>query len=166
VLSLLGALGLGAAAGTALVIDIAGQSRLATERTLADLIEDGPSLEELSPTQTGVAVIGGGPIDVTVGLPLIQRLGANWPAVVVRCDAGVWPGPTVPVRPLLPGLMAPSEPMPAVWQAVPGGSRPPGPGPVLPRIGSRAARSLLMGRLPTRGRWLRVWESVWRMPWA
>ncbi len=166
VLSLFGALGLGAAAGTALVIDFAVDCRVATDRTLADLLEDGPSLGDLSPTRTGVAVIAGGPIDLTVGLPLIERLGANWPAVVVRCDQARWPGPIVPVRPLWPGLMAPADPAPAVWQSIPGGIRPPGPGPVLPRLGARRSRDLLAGRVPSRGRWLRVWEKVWRMPWA
>lgn len=166
VLSLFGALGLGASAGTALVVDMARDSRVGTDRTLADLLEDGPTLHELSPTRPGVAVISAGPVDVVAGLPLIERLAANWPAVVVRCSADGWPGPTVPVRPLLPGLLAPTELIPAVWQTVVGGVRPPGPGPVLPRLGPRSARNLLTGRLPTRGRWLRVWERVWEMPWA
>src|SRR5262245_28573868 len=86
VLSFFGALGLGASAGTALVIDVTGDCRVATGRTLVDLIENGPSLAELSPTKTGVAVIGGGAIEVSDGIPLIERLRANWPAVVVRCD--------------------------------------------------------------------------------
>ena len=166
VLSLFGALGLAAAAGTALVIDLSGDCRVATGRTLADLLEDGPSLDELSPTRTGVAVIAGGAIDLTDSVPLIERLGANWPAVVVRCDHARWPGPTVPVRPLWPGLLAPADPLPAVWQSIPGGIRPPGPGPVLPPLGARRARDLLSGRVPSRGGWLRVWEKVWRMPWA
>lgn len=166
VLSLFGALGLGSSVGTALVVDLVAQCRIATGRTLADLIEDGPSLGELSPTRSGVAVIGAGPVDVANGIAMIERLASNWPAVVVRCDPGRWPGPAVPVRPLWPGLMAPSEPTPAVWQAMPGGVRPPGPGPVLPRLSALAARGLLAGRLPHKGRWLRVWEKVWAMPWA
>jgi len=166
VLSLFGALGLGAAAGTALVVDMSRGSGVDTHRTLADLLEDGPALNELSPARSGVAVISAGSIDAVAGLPLIERLAANWPAVVVRCSVEAWPGPTVPVRSLLPGLLAPTEIIPAVWQAVVGGVRPPGPGPVLPRLGARNARNLLAGRLPARGRWLRVWERVWAMPWA
>ena len=166
VLSLFGALGLGASAGTALIVDMARGLAVSTERTLADLLEDGPALHELSPARSGVAVISAGPVDAIAGLDLIERLSANWPAVVVRCSDDVWPGPRVPVRPLLPGLLAPTEMIPAVWQTVVGGVRAPGPGPVLPRLGPRGARNLLAGRLPTRGRWLRVWERVWAMPWA
>lgn len=166
VLSLFGALGLGAAAGTALIVDMATGLGVSTERTLADLLEDGPALHELSPARSGVAVISAGPVDADAGLEIIERLSANWPAVVVRCTGAGWQGPRVPVRPLLPGLLASSEMIPAVWQTVVGGARPPGPGPVLPRLGPGRARNLLAGRLPTRGRWLRVWERVWAMPWA
>ena len=42
VLSLFGALGLGAAAGTALIVDMT--RGVGTDRTLADLLEDGPAL--------------------------------------------------------------------------------------------------------------------------
>lgn len=166
VLSLFGALGLGAAAGTALIVDMTRGQSVSTDRTLADLLEDGPTLHELSPARSGVAVIAAGPVDEVAGLQLIERLSANWPAVVVRCSAGVWPGPTVPVRPLLPGLLLPTEFIPAVWQTVVGGVRPAGPGPVLPRLGLRTARNMLAGRLPSRGRWLGVWDKVWGMPWA
>lgn len=123
-------------------------------------------MHELGPARSGVALISAGPVDVVAGFALIERLAANWPAVVVRCSEGDWPGPTVPLRPLLPGMLAPTEDIPAVWQTVIGGVRPPGPGPVLPRLGAWSARNLLSGRLPTRGRWLRVWEKVWGLPWA
>ncbi len=166
ILSLIASLGLGAAAGTALVIDVTRDCNVGTKRTLADLLEDGPSLGELSPTRTGVAMIGSGPAGLDEALPMIDRLAVNWPAVVIRCDRGGWPGPTVPVRPLWPGLIAPNDPFPAVWQSIAGGIRPPGPGPILPRLSARRARDLLAGRLPGRGRWVRVWDLVWRMPWA
>jgi hypothetical protein len=166
VLSLFGALGLAASAGTALVVDMSGNPGVVTARTIADLLEDGPSLSELSPARSGVALISAGAVDPAEASSMISRLALNWPAVVVRCTAETWPGPKVPVRPLLPGMLAPTEMIPAVWQAVNGGVRPPGPGPVLPRLGSRAAHDLMLGRLPRRGRWLRVWEEVWGMPWA
>jgi hypothetical protein len=166
VLSLFGALGLAAAAGTALVVDMSATLVTATTRTIADLLEDGPSLNELSPARSGVAVISAGPIASADASSMIARLAVNWPAVVVRCTAETWSGPKVPVRPLLPGLLAPTEMIPAVWQAVYGGVHPPGPGPVLPRLGPRAANNLMLGRLPRRGSWLRVWGKVWGMPWA
>ncbi len=166
VLSLFGALGLAASAGTALVIDLAQSWGVRTSRTIADLLEDGPSLDELSPARSGVAVLSAGPIDPANVLPVIERLALNWPALVVRCSAENWPGPKVPVRPLLPGLLAPTDVAPAVWQTLNRGVRPPGPGPVLPRLGARTAHNLMLGRLPTRGRWLGVWAKVWAMPWA
>ena len=166
VLSLFGALGLAASAGTALVVDMAASWRLGTDRTIADLLEDGPALNELSPARSGVAVISAGPIDPIEALPMIERLAMNWPAVVVRCSAEDWPGRKVPVWPLLPGMLAPTDFIPAVWQTVIGGVRPPGPGPILPRLGARTAHNLMLGRLPRRGRWLGVWAKVWGMPWA
>jgi hypothetical protein len=166
VLSLFGAFGLAASAGTALVVDMAESWRVRTDRTLADFLENGPALHELSPARGGVAVIAIGPIDPVNAVPIVERLAVNWPAVVVRCSADSWPGPKVPVRPLLPGMLAATDPSPAVWQTVNRGTRPPGPGPVLPRLGSRTAHGLMMGRLPRRGRWLGVWAQVWGMPWA
>lgn len=166
VLSLVGPLGLAASAGTALVIDLLGGLRLASGRTLADIVEEGPRLDELSPGRSGVALIGGGPLPDQDAQAAVEQLATRWPAVVVRvADAG-WPGPTVPVRPLYPGWLAPSGEGAAVWQPVGPGSDPPGPGPVLPRLGRATAYRLLSGRLPSRSRWISAWAPVWGLPWA
>lgn len=164
VLSLLGCLGLGIAAGTALVVDRIGE--VETGRTLADLSEDGPSSVELAPGRAGVALIGDGGVGDEEARRVISSLADVWPAVIVRTPPDAWEGPTIPVRPLLPGLLAARDARPAVWQSCGGAVRPPGPGPVLPRPSARLVRALLGGRAPVRGRWLGVWERVWEMPWA
>jgi hypothetical protein len=166
VLSLLSALGLAQAAGSALVIDLCLDLALENGRTLSDLAADGPSLSELSPGRSGVALLSSGPIEPDEALPLIDQLAQGWPAVVIRCRRGQWPGPTVPVRPLLPGFLRSIEESPGVWQPMAAGARPPGPGPVLPRLSGSLARRLLSGRSAGRARWVRAWERVWEMPWA
>ena len=166
VLSLLSALGLAQVAGSALVIDMCLDLALESDRTLSDLAADGPSLSELSPGRSGVALLTSGPIELEDASPLIDHLAQGWPAVVIRCPRGLWPGPTVPVRPLLPGLLRSIDDGPSVWQPMAAGSRPPGPGPVLPRLSGTLARRLLSGRSAGGARWVRAWERVWEMPWA
>lgn len=165
VLSLLSALGLAQVAGSALVVDLCRDLAL-DGRTLSDLASEGPSLSELRPGRSGVALLGSGPITVEAALPLIEALSEVWPAVVIRCQAGQWEGPNVPVRALLPGLLRESHQEPAVWQPVGSPVRPPGPGPVLPRLTGSLVRRLLGGRTALRARWVRAWESVWSMPWG
>ncbi len=165
-LSFLGAMGLAQVAGTALVVDMCHDLHLRSDRTLADIAADGPSLGELSPGRSGVAIISSGPLPVSRCREVVETLEANWPALVVRCARGQWEGPTVPVRPLLPGLMQATEPFPAVWQPWVRGLRPPGPGPVLPEIRSATVRRMLAGRAAPRSRWVRAWSRVWGMPWA
>lgn len=166
VLSVAAPLGLAASVGTSLVIDMAGGLRLASGRTLADLVGDGPRLDELSPGRQGVAVLAGGPIQTEDALSIIEQLATRWPAVVVRVFGDEWPGLTVPVEPLYPGWLAPLERGAAVWQPVAAGTRPPGPGPVLPRLRARTTHQLLSGHMPSRSRWINAWRQVWSLPWA
>jgi hypothetical protein len=166
VLSILSALGMAQAAGSALVIDMCLDLALESGRTLSDLAAEGPSLSELSPGRSGVALLSFGPMEPDEALPLIDQLAQGWPAVVIRCPRGRWPGPTIPVRPLLPGLLRSLEDSPGVWQPMAAGARPTGPGPVLPRLSGALVRRLLSGRSAGRARWVRAWERVWEMPWA
>lgn len=163
-LSLFASLGLAMSAGSALVVDL--RSEVRTRRTLVDLAEDGPALVDLSPGKAGVGLISGGGMTVEPAVPIVELFADRWPAVVVRCDMGTWPGPAVPVLPLVLGILTPPESEPAVWQPFGKPVRPPGPGPVLPSLPGRVARTLLAGRAPTRSRWIRAWTPVWRMPWA
>ncbi|MFQ5523594.1 MAG: hypothetical protein ACE5F5_08450 [Acidimicrobiia bacterium] len=135
-------------------------------RSLADIAAEGPRRGELSPGRPGVALIGGGAIDVEAAVGVVDGLAAHWPAIVVRVGASPWPGPTVPVVPLYPGWLAPTGPEVAVWQPLEVGVRPPGAGPMLPLLGGRLVRALLQRRLPRRSRWVRAWGPVWGMPWA
>ena len=166
VLSVVGPIGLAASVGTALVIDFVGGLQIRSDRTLADLIEDGPTRSELSPGRSGVALLSGHTVEPELAVSAIEELSAAWPAVVLRCRAGQLAVPTVPVRPLFPGYLLAADETPAVWQPVGAGIRPPGPGPVLPRLSSSLARRLLAGRLPVRSRWVASWRRVWEMPWA
>ncbi|HSJ85193.1 MAG TPA: hypothetical protein VLA91_15435 [Acidimicrobiia bacterium] len=166
VLSLLSALGLGQTAVTALVIDLCRDLNLPGARTLSDLAAEGPALSELSPGRSGVGLLAAGPMTVEEMRPAIEALAVNWPAIVIRCHPGQWAGPVVPVRPLLPGLLQSVEQSPAVWQPLASGSRPTGPGPVLPRLRGSLARRMLSGASAHRARWVTAWAPIWGMPWA
>lgn len=166
VLSVVAPLGLAATLTTCLVVDLIDDLRLSTTRTLSDIAADGPRLEELSPGRPGVALIAAGPIGVEDAEGVIAQLALRWPAVVVRVGTGSWPGPTVPVVPIFPGLLAQTRAETAVWQPVGAYHDPPGPGPLLPRLRSGLARRLLAGQMPGRTRWVRAWRPVWELPWA
>ena len=166
VMSILGPVGLAAAAGTALMVDMGQSLRSPARRTLADIAADGPRLDELAPGRQGVAFISAGELAAEQAAELIVRLSRHWPAVVIRTGASGWDGPTVPLIPLYPGWLAPDHAGAAVWQSVPGGGTPPGPGPVLPNPGRATTIRVLAGGLPRRGRWVRAWLQAWEMPWA
>lgn len=167
VLSLVGPVGLAASVGTALVIDLVADEPDPQRRTLRDIADDGPSLAELSPGRSGVAMIRAGGIDRSREIGVIQELAKRWPAVVIRVTAGDRAFPVVPAVPLFPGGLIPApEAAHCVWQPVGAGSTPPGPGPVLPRLRPGALRRMLSGHLPRRSRWIDSWQPVWEMPWA
>lgn len=165
-LSAVVALGLGASLSTALVIDLAGDLRVPSRRSLADLISDGPSSAELSPGRSGVAVASGAGARELDSRSLADSLATGWPSVIVRLGAPRWEGALIPVRPLYPGWMAPTTGSASVWQPLGGAGTAPGPGPVLPRLGHRVASSLLGGRIPVRSRWVRALAPVWELPWG
>lgn len=165
-LSLAAPIGMAASVASGLVVDTIGDLSLNTGRTLAEILADGPRLDELSPGRRGVAVIALGPVALDDALEAVNTLASSWPGVVVRAAEDVWPGPTVPVIPLYPGLLASRSENAAVWQPTGFAYGPPGPGPVLPGLGSRLARQLLGGQLPRRSRWIRAWARVWELPWA
>lgn len=167
VLSMAGAIGLGASLGTALVVDLADEESRPGQRTLRDIVEDGPSMRELSPGRPGVALVRGGGIEPATAIATIEELSLRWPALVIRTPLGRPVGPTVPAMPLYPGtLLRPPDSAHCVWQPVGAGSDPPAPGPVLPRIRPATLQALLSGRLPRRSRWVSAWRQVWEMPWA
>jgi hypothetical protein len=166
VLSTVAPIGLAASVGTALIVDFVSTASPGS-RTLADIVAEGPKLDELSPARAGIALLVGGRVSLDSAFELIGQLGHHWPALVVRLPEPVPGVASVPVMPLFPGKLAP-QPLstPGVWQPVDGGSEPPGPGPVLPTLRSGTVRKLLSGQLPRRSRWVAAWRPVWEMPWA
>jgi hypothetical protein len=165
VMSLLSAVGLAAARGSALLIDT-GNHLARGGRTLADLADDGPRLDELSPGRSGVAVLGSGQLPASDIRVVAEHLATRWPGVVIRVWRLDWEGPTVPVVPLYPGVMAFEHAGAAVWQPLPSGPPARGPGPVLPRLPAALVRRVLRGGHPGNGRWVRAWQQAWELPWA
>jgi hypothetical protein len=161
-LSVLAPLGLGAAAGTALVLDLDPTgARLPAPFTVAEMIRTSPTLDQLRPHRSGMAVLASGGATWAEASELVEAFGRYWPAVVVRA-AGPVPIPTVPVRPVLPGL-DPPEGRAVNQRTGLGGDI--GPGPVLPRPSGRVVRALL-GGVVVRSRWVRAWRGVWGLSWT
>ncbi len=166
VLSVVAPVGLAANMPACLVVDLDGDLNLPRSRSLADILSEGPRLDELSPGRAGVALIPAGPIGADETARVVEDLARRWPAIVVRAKNGTWPGPTVPVVPIYPGLLAPSHQGAAVWQPTVPLAVPPGPGPVLPLLRPGLTRRLLNGQMPPKGRWVSSWREVWELPWA
>lgn len=160
-----------AAPGPALVVDLDRRGpNYPGEKTLAGLVGDGPSRDDLAPTGRGVAVIRNGGIDLAEAAEVIAALVAGWPFVVLRAPAGVaepedLPAPLVPVYPLVPAELFGRPSRPAVYQRGGWPMPAPGPGLVLPRPSARTLGGLLRGVRPLPDRWLRRWARVWRLPW-
>jgi hypothetical protein len=168
-LSVVAPLGLGASAGTALVVDLDpdGPQYPATG-SLADLVANGPRRRDLTPTRRGLAVLPNGGVCVDDAADVVQALMAGWPAVVLRVSSDEATdrfAPVVPVRPLLPGFLASKGEAPAVFQDFGFGVAAPGPGPVLPRLRPSFLKGMLEGVVGSGSRWVRAWRRVWSRPW-
>ena len=164
-LSFVGSIGLAASAGTALIVDVGGRGLASESRTLRDIADSGPTLAELRPGRTGVAVVSGVGLEEDLLRSTLAELAGSWQAIVLM-DSPSGPGQRVPLTPLLPGLAAIDLMGPGVWQPAAGFKAAPGPGLVLPRLRSGLVRQLLRRQLPHRSRWIRAWSPVWEMPWA
>jgi hypothetical protein len=171
-LGALAPLGLAAAGGSALVVDLdPGGPAYPGPRSLADLAGDGPRRTELEPERGGVAVLRNGGIAAADAADVVRALIGRWPRVVLRLPprpAVAGPGvPTVVVRLLAPGGLYPAGSRPAVYQATPHPMQLPGPGVRLPVPSRRTTAALLTGRMPAAGsRWVRAWRRVWEVPWT
>ncbi len=167
VLGAVAPLALACAAGTALVVDLDPHGPIYPGRTLADLVDDGPTRADLRPQRSGVAVLSNGGIDRDAARDLIDALIVGWPQVVFRLPS--WPAPerredVVPVLPLSPfvgPIVGPAVYQRSVWRMAP-----PGPGLVLPRPAGATVRALAAGSMPGPSRWIRAWRRVWEAPWA
>ena len=148
---------------TALVIDLDVEGiPLLGDRTLARLVEDGPTLAELVPSRSGVAVLTHGGVDTESATAVVGALVDSWPCVVVRSPFPLSGLPFVEVAPLIPGVD--TKVSPRIWVRTGIGRIDPGPGPVVDGPNRSAVAALVAGKAPT-GRWLRSWAGVWRWPW-
>ena len=148
---------------TVLVIDLDLDGiPLPGNRTLAHLVEEEPTLAELVPPRSGVAVLPHGGIDVASAAPVVAALVDSWPCVVVRARKPLPGIPFAEVAPLIPGVNTKASPR--VWVRTGIARVEPGPGPVVDGPGRTAIASVVARRAPA-GRWLRSWAGVWRWPW-
>lgn len=172
VLGVIAPVALAASAGTALVVDLdpLGPS-YPGPASLADLVEQGPRLDDLRPTRRGVAVLRNGGIEAVAARDVIAALARGWPRVVLRLAPSSDPaaghgGGAVPVVPLLPGGMTPRCERPAVYQQIGWRIKAPGPGMTIKTPPRSTVAALLEGRVPVQSRWVRSWRRVWEMSWV
>jgi hypothetical protein len=172
VLGVIAPVALAASAGTALVVDLdpLGPS-YPGQASLADLVEQGPRLDDLRPTRRGVAVLRNGGIEAVAARDVIAALARGWPRVVLRLapcgdPAAGHLGGAVPVVPLLPGGMTPNCERPAVYQQIGWPIKAPGPGMTIKTPPRSTVAALLEGRVPVQSRWVRSWRRVWEMSWV
>lgn len=168
-LSTVAPLGLAGAAGTALMVDLdpLGPTYPGVA-SLADLVANAPRRADLVPDRKGTATLRNGGVGVAEAREVIEALIAGWPHLVLRVSApevAAGLAPLVPVRPLLPGILAPHGETPSVYQKTGFAVTPPGPGPLLPRPRPRFLGDLLNGTLEPRSRWVAAWRQVWGLPW-
>jgi hypothetical protein len=168
-LSAVAPIGLAAASGTALVVDLdpAGPN-YPGQASLADLVFDGPRRVDLVPARRGVAVLRNGGVEVSEAREVVDALVAGWPDLVFRVGtpaAASGIAPLVPVWPLLPGILAAQANDTCVYQQTGFAARPPGPGPLLPRLRPALLGALLNGTVVRKSRWITAWRQVWRLPW-
>ncbi len=154
-LSVVAPLGAALSVGTALVVDLDPTAPpLPGRRSVADVLAEGPTADDLAPVRRGVAVLPSGGADPGSAYDLLAHLARGWPFVVVRVG-GVVDRATV-VAPVFGSPVAADVLQPTGLGPVP----PSVDGVVLPRLYARTARSVASGRLAG-GRWVRAWRSVW-----
>ena len=172
VLHALAPLGLAAARGTALVVDLDEEAPSYPGSTsLAKLVVSQPRLADLRPRRQGVAVLPNGSVGPRETAEVVEALVAGWPAVVLRLGpsldrpASYSELPVVPVAPLLPGFLYPPVTGPAVYQMISPGPPPRVRGVLLPPLGRSHVHRMLNGMgLPPR-RWVQAWRKAWSVTW-
>ena len=169
VLGVVAPLALGAAAGTALIVDLDEHGPAYPGRmTLASLVADGPTKADLVPQRHGIAVVRNGGVEPEAAEQVLRALVDGWPAVVFRLPSDHIGGDgAIPVFPLIPGSMLGRSAGPAIYQRSGWRVRVPEGGVVLPRPRRGTISALLTGRAPHPGdRWIRAWRRVWEQSWG
>ena len=167
-LGALAPLGAALAAPPALVVDLdpLGPS-YPDERSLADLVADDPTEEDLAP-RPGVAVLRNGGVRPGAAADVVAALLERWDRVVLRLAPRPAPQSDVPVVPvrLLTGGWFQHADGPAVWQSTPDWVPMPADGVRLPVPERSTVAALLAGRRPGRSKWVEAWRSAWGAQWA
>lgn len=172
VLHALAPLGLAAARGTALVVDLDEESPAYPGSTsLADLVDSQPRLADLRPRRAGVAVLPNGSVSPPQTAEVVEALVAGWPAVVLRLGPSLdlpeafSETPVVPVTPLLPGFLFPPVAGPAAYQTISHGPPPQVRGILLPLLGRSHIHRMLGGMGYPPRRWVHAWTRAWNLSW-
>lgn len=155
-------LGLAAGAGTCLVVDLDPAAPGYSQRTLRQLVDDGPSSIDLTVSR-GVSVISNGGVEYEEASELIEYLITVWGRVVLRSGRTSHPYRTLEVEPLLPQPLTPKSP--DVFQSVQSGQRMDGT-MMLPQLRRHQIRAILDGQLEPRWRWTRAWRVAWSRAWV
>lgn len=162
-LGALAPLGAALAAPPALVVDLDPQGpAYPGERSLADLVADDPTADDLEP-RPGVAVLRNGGVDPAAASGVVAALLERWERVVLRLAPRPAPDPGTPLVPvrLLTGGWYQDSAGAAVWQSTGDLIQMPSDGIRLPMLERATLRALLAGRRPGRSRWISAWRSVW-----
>lgn len=162
--SVLTPIGLAMTRPQTLVIDLDPEGpRYGSEYSLADLVEDGPTRQQLEPRPKAVAVLPNGGIGIDDAAQVVGELVKRWPNTVLRCNPATPPPETaISVLPLLPAPFMSRPPTRIVFQQLGFAQEAPKGALVLPRPG-RSTIDALMGlrTMPTRSAWLRKLSRVW-----
>ncbi len=164
VLGVVGPIGMAAAAGTCLVVDLC-TGNPTDGVSLATLVKDGPSNEQLRPKRRGVSFLRNGGIGAQDAAEVVRALCGNWPNVVLRVDRpdeAIGVAAVVTVRAILSGPFVDELEVGAVLQPTGLGIAPKNhQGHVLSRLSARSVRGILAGRVDQRSAWVRSWRPVW-----
>ncbi|MGI9666304.1 MAG: hypothetical protein ACR2N2_04270 [Acidimicrobiia bacterium] len=131
--------------------------------TLAQLVNDGPTAEQLRFTSGRRGYLSNGGVDVAAASNVIEAFVERWPRVVLKCPAaGPRPEGAVAFLPLLPSPFTPTSPDPCVYQrsALSPSGRADSVVLPIPRRGTVSA--LMKGAQPSgRDRWLSALGRMW-----
>ena len=166
-LSVLAPLGLAVMRRPSLVIDLdpIGPA-YGSPFTLAALVADGPTAEQLKPMRKGTSVLTNGGVSVNDAAEVVGALAQAWPNVVLRCDPRSEPPESaISILPLLPRPFASGRRPRSVYQDLGLRVTPPEGALVLPRPSSSTLHALVrLEEVPIRSRWLKGLARLWGAP--
>ena len=163
-LSVLSPIGLALSRNPSLVVDLdpSGPSYRCPV-TLADLVREGPTKDQLDPAKGGVSVLPNGGVAVQDAAEVVGALVQRWPNVVIRCDPHSQPPRTaISILPLLPDPFLGQRSERIVYQSLGLQVRAPEGAFVLPPPGSATLNALTgLSAVPKRSKWMRALGKLW-----